>query len=83
MARNEAPPDFGNLVHLPPLDLRERPRIGGLFGGSLGLVLALLLPKGRRALVLHADARESSDLAGDLALFGVARERRLFFPDLD
>ncbi|HEX5139027.1 MAG TPA: transcription-repair coupling factor [Planctomycetota bacterium] len=83
MARSEARPDFGKLVRLPPLDLRERPRIGGLFGGSLGLVLALLLPGDRRALVLHADARESADVAGDLSLFGVARERRLFVPDLD
>ncbi len=83
MARSEAPPAFGKIVALPPLDLAERPRIGGLYGGSLGLVLALLLPVGKRALVLHADARESADLAGDLSLFGVERERRMLFPDLD
>jgi len=33
--------------------------------------------------VLHSGARSGSDLAGDLALFGIARERRIEFPDLD
>jgi len=81
--RTEAPPAWESLAGIAPLDLRERPRVGGLFGGSLGLVLAVLLPRDRPALVLHADARESADLAGDLSLFGIERERRLLFPDLD
>jgi len=46
-------------------------------------VLAGLLPDDRPSLVLHSDAGSESDLAGDLALFGIARERRLPFPDLD
>jgi len=74
-------------VDLLPIDIGgpwpDRPRIGGLYGGSLGLVLAGLLPSDRPSLVLHADAGSKSDLAGDLALFGIARERRLAFPDLD
>ncbi|MEM8884524.1 MAG: transcription-repair coupling factor [Planctomycetota bacterium] len=57
--------------------------MGGLYGGSLGLVLAHLLPDDRPALVLHSDARSGSDIAGDLALFGIAPERRIAFPDLD
>jgi transcription-repair coupling factor (superfamily II helicase) len=83
IARTEAPPAWSEILGLPPLDLAERPRLGGLYGGALGLALAVLLPRDRPALVLHADARESADLSGDLALFGVARERRLLFPDLD
>jgi transcription-repair coupling factor (superfamily II helicase) len=82
-ARTGASPAWEELCGLPALDLRERPRIGGLYGGSLGLALAVLLPRDGPALVLHPDARESADLAGDLALFGVERERRLLFPDLD
>ena len=62
---------------------RERPRLGGLYGGALGLVLSGLLPDDRPSLVLHSDAASESDLAGDLALFGLDRERRLPFPDLD
>ncbi|MHC4937550.1 MAG: transcription-repair coupling factor [Planctomycetota bacterium] len=54
-----------------------------MYGGSLGLALANLLPESGRALVLHSGARSGSDLAGDLALFGIARERRIEFPDLD
>lgn len=57
--------------------------MGGLYGGSLGLVLAGMLPHDRPALVLHSDAGSESDLAGDLALFGIDRQRRLPFPDLD
>ena len=62
---------------------RERPRLGGLYGGALGLVLSGLLPDDRPSLVLHSDAASESDIAGDLALFGLDRERRLPFPDLD
>jgi len=76
-------PDWADLLGLPPLPAGARPRLGGLYGGSLGLVLAVLLPRDRPCLVLHANTRESADVAGDLALFGVARERRLLFPDLD
>jgi transcription-repair coupling factor (superfamily II helicase) len=43
----------------------------------------VLLPRGRRALVLHGPSRPADDIAGDLALFGVERGRRLLFPDLD
>jgi transcription-repair coupling factor (superfamily II helicase) len=69
-------------VGLAPL-AAGRPRLGGLYGGALGLVLATLLPDDRPSLVLHADARPGDDIFGDLALFGIARERRLAFPDLD
>jgi transcription-repair coupling factor (superfamily II helicase) len=66
-----------------PLPSAERPHLGGLYGGALGLVLAVLLPDDRPSLVLHANARPGDDVAGDLALFGIARARRLLFPDLD
>jgi len=65
----------------PPL--RPRPRLGGLYGGALGLALAALAPRDGPALVLHADTREGDDLFGELALFGVERARRDLFPDLD
>ncbi|MHC4954384.1 MAG: transcription-repair coupling factor [Planctomycetota bacterium] len=42
-----------------------------------------MLPEDRPSLVLHSDAASESDLAGDLTLFGLPRERRLPFPDLD
>ena len=77
------PPDWGALLGLPALPRERRGRIGGLYGGSLGLVLATLLPSSGPSLVLHPSAREGEDLAGDLSLFGVARERRIPFPDLD
>jgi len=60
-----------------------RASVGGLYGGSLGLALATLLPKRGPALVLHPDATESDDLRGDLELFGIASDRILLFPDLD
>ncbi|MHC4974094.1 MAG: transcription-repair coupling factor [Planctomycetota bacterium] len=66
-----------------PLPPEERPHVGGLYGGALGLALAVALPEDRPSLVLHANVRPSDDIAGDLALFGIERERRLLFPDLD
>jgi len=83
----QSPPEvvWRDLIALPPIGAgkRNRTRIGGLYGGALGLVLARLIPDDRPCAVLHTDRFEGDDLAGDLALFGVARERRLAFPDLD
>ncbi|MHC4958071.1 MAG: transcription-repair coupling factor [Planctomycetota bacterium] len=75
--------DWRTLAGLGPLDLDRRPRIGGLYGGALGLVLAGLIPDRGRSLVLYPGTRSGNDLAGDLALFGVEPDRRLHFPDLD
>ncbi len=77
------PPDWSALLGWPPLPEDRRPRFGGLYGGALGLVLATLLPADGPCLVLSPTANEGDDLAGDLALFGIARERRIPFPDLD
>jgi transcription-repair coupling factor (superfamily II helicase) len=79
------PPEPGWEEVLGPLDLptEGRPRVGGLYGGSLGLVLAVLLPRRGPCLVLYPDHLPGNDLAGDLALFGVERGRRSLFPDLD
>ncbi|MHC4932911.1 MAG: hypothetical protein ACYTGV_12045, partial [Planctomycetota bacterium] len=76
-------PDWKRILELPRVDLADRPCIGGLYGGALGLALAALLPPEGPCLVLHPDPRPGDDLAGDLALFGVERGRRMLFPDLD
>ncbi|MHC4164606.1 MAG: transcription-repair coupling factor [Planctomycetota bacterium] len=77
---DERPPWRELVGPLPP---KRRPHVGGLYGGALGLVLAVGLPEDRPSLVLHANVQPGDDIAGDLALFGIERERRLLFPDLD
>ncbi len=65
------------------LPVAERPHVGGLHGGALGLLAATLLPAGQGALVLHPSSLEADDLAGDLELFGIAPERILLYPEAE
>ncbi|MFQ5844482.1 MAG: hypothetical protein ACE5JG_05770 [Planctomycetota bacterium] len=82
MARRaeSATPAWGAWLTLPGAEDGGH-EIGGLYGGSLGLVAATRIAPGRRTLLLHPSSLEVEDLAGDVELFGVGRERILVYPE--
>ncbi len=79
--RDRSRPNWRELLGLAPL-AAVRPRVGGLYGGSLGLALATRIPDDAPCVVVCDNARRIEDVAGDLTLFGVPRARRVVFPDL-
>ncbi|MGQ0612723.1 MAG: transcription-repair coupling factor [Planctomycetaceae bacterium] len=78
----KAPP-WSDLVPLEAPRAGRRASFGGLYGGSLALLLSRLVPPDRPALVLHEPDREGDDVAGDLQLFGVEGSRLRIYPDAE